>query len=71
MPKDNRTIINGIRHAGQVFTEGQEDDLAAALPQERLDQLVADGALSGDWVASKAAAKAKEETKPTAKTETK
>lgn len=50
MPKDNRKILNSVRGgAGQVFRDGMEDELAAALDQKRIDELVAGGVLAGDW----------------------
>jgi hypothetical protein len=61
MARDNRRIVRGVRIGAQydennkvtadpvVYTEGQEDELAADLPKERIAQLVQDGSLEGDW----------------------
>lgn len=54
---DNRKIVRGVRMPGDretkvpgvLYTEGQEDALAAALPKSRIAELVAKGDLEGDW----------------------
>jgi hypothetical protein len=54
MPKDSRTILSGVRVGKQVFTDGMEDELSAALDQSALDRLTEKGAIAGDFKASKA-----------------
>ncbi len=49
MPKDNRTILNGVRVGAKVFTDGMEDELAAALDQKQLDRLIDKGHIAGDF----------------------
>lgn len=48
--KDTRKIERGIRIGDVVYTDGQEDEIAVALPAARIKQLVDNGSLSGDWV---------------------
>lgn len=50
MPKDNRRILTSVRVTGKpLFTAGMEDELAAELGGQRLDELKSEGVLSGDW----------------------
>lgn len=51
---DNRRIKNKVRgEAGQHYDYGNEDQLAAAYDQTRLDELKAAGAIEGDWSSTK------------------
>lgn len=54
MPKDNRRILSSVRVTGKpLFKDGMEDELAAELGQQRLDQLKNEGVLAGDWRSTK------------------
>lgn len=46
---------DGVIHkfASLTYTDGMEDELAAAFSQDVLDRLVATGSLSGDWKSTK------------------
>ena len=46
---------DGVIHkfASLTYTDGMEDELAAAFNQETLDKLVAIGSISGDWVSTR------------------
>lgn len=58
--KDNREIIHGIRvnvppaeghrlPQSKTFVPGMEDELAAAFPQAKLDEMKARGDIAGNW----------------------
>jgi len=51
MAKDDRVVNNGVWVEGGLLTDA--DQIAESLPQERLDQLVESGALSGTWKTTK------------------
>jgi len=49
MAKDNREVLSAVRIGNDVFTAGQEDEIAAALTPENGARLVEADALRGDW----------------------
>jgi pyruvate dehydrogenase complex dehydrogenase (E1) component len=49
MPRDNRTIVSAVRHKGEVYGPGREDELEELLDKEGIDRLVDNGAITGDW----------------------
>jgi hypothetical protein len=54
MAKDNRKIHSGVRHKGTTYTDGMEDELAAAVSGKQLERLIERGAISGNWQSSAA-----------------
>lgn len=59
--KNEKPDKEGVLHkrGSLTFKDGMEDELAQHFDQERLDQLVAMGSISGNWKAMKKAAAAK------------
>lgn len=57
MAKDNREIRSGVRIGKKVFTEGMEDDLAAALSAAQLERLLEKGVIAGDFIPKKSSSK--------------
>lgn len=55
---DNRKIKSSVRHGGETYGPGREDELAEILDKDKIDRLVAAGSIEGDWSpgAKKAAA---------------
>lgn len=66
MAKDNRQIVHGIRvmmpgeegrrlPQSKTFSEGMEDELAAAFTQPQLKAMKERGDITGDWKSTKKA----------------
>lgn len=63
MPKDNRTIIHGIRALKPTeghripqsitYSSGMEDELAAGFTQKELNAMKERGDITGDWKSTK------------------
>jgi hypothetical protein len=66
MAKDNRKIHSGVRHKGTTYTDGMEDELAAAASGKQLERLAERGAISGNWQSSAVEVEEVEEEKPAA-----
>ncbi len=61
LPPNAKPDKDGHYHKtlSKTFSDGMEDELAAELDQKRLDELVAEGSLAGNWKTLKKAASAK------------
>lgn len=63
MARDNRKIVSGVWVGGQMYTDGMQDELEAALTPAMVEHLTAKGAIEGDWNV-KPAKKAKADAEP-------
>ena len=52
-----RTIHGAVRLGGNIYLEGQEDELAKEIPAASVAQLKEDGVISGEWSGAKSAPK--------------
>lgn len=48
----NRKIEGAVLTRARIFKAGDEEALAAVLPQSDMDRLVANGTLTGEWTAA-------------------